>query len=207
MLHPATFAEAVPNHIGDALGTLGLSPLQFRQCYVIVLTRLLSLSRAALNHIRSCAISEAGFWKHMKNIKAFTEDTSINNPNKIAIKGLTREALSIGHARMLHLNYDTSRRLYVGTVDFSVRCGVTNFSTVFWEKVLPITMPSGFILPPRIAIPAARMSPMMHDARPTFGDHRRAARRTASTSCGGGLAALVINYGVLQPAVFPKLVA
>jgi hypothetical protein len=94
-------------------------------------------------------------WKHTQNIKVLAKGASINNPNKISIKGLAREALCIGHARMLHLNYDPGRRLYIGYVDFSIRRGVTNFSAVFWKTVLPITMPSSFVLPPRIAIAAA----------------------------------------------------
>jgi hypothetical protein len=99
---------------------------------------------------------------------------------------------------MLHLNHYASRRFYIGAVNFSVRCDVTDFSTVFWEEIFPITMPSGFILPPWIAIPTAKMSPMVHDARPAFGDHRRTTGGTTTFSGGEGLTAVIVNYGVLQ---------
>ncbi len=106
---------------------------------------------------------------------------------------------------MLHLNHDTSRRLDIGAVDFSIWRDVTDFSTVFRKKVLPVAMPSGFVFPPRIAIPAARVSPMMDDTRSAFGNHRRAAGRTTAPPVGGGLTALIVNYGVLQ-IVFPEVV-
>jgi hypothetical protein len=45
---------------------------------------------------------------------------------------------------------------------------------------------------------------MVHYARPTFGNHARAASWTTATACGEWLTALVIYYRVLQ-AVPSKL--
>jgi hypothetical protein len=104
---------------------------------------------------------------------------------------------------MLHLNHDAGRRFYIGAVDFSVRCGVTDFSAMLWEEILPVAMPSRFVLPPRIAIPTARVSPMVHDARPAFSNHRRATGGAIALSDGEGLTALIVNYGVLQNRSIP----
>ena len=143
----------------------------------------------------------------MQNIKVLTKGVSINNPNEIAIKRLTREA---GFTSIM-LECCTSITMPVG-----VLCRRGGFPRLGQcDKFLGSAQGKGslpnygakrfFILPPRIAISAARMSPMMYDARSTFSDHRRAARRTTSPSCGEGLTALIVNYGVLQTGL-PEIV-
>ena len=60
---------------------------------------------------------------------------------------------------------------------FAVGSHVRDFEPVFGKLVFPVPVPLRFIFPPRIAVVASFMCPVMYHARPAFGERAAAALR------------------------------
>lgn len=70
---------------------------------------------------------------------------------------------------------------------------MVDFSALGRELVLPLPMPLGFVLPPRIAITTTSMCPMVDDPWTAFGDEGSSARGTLATSGRKGFCSNTID--------------
>lgn len=170
-----TVVEATPHrHLGD--GLIRKFRLALRQTKEQATRRALHGAARLTPHqvLRNLGL---GSQEQMVDVDVVPEATSVDHPNQIAIEVFARLPLSVGHCRMLDLDDDPDRRLDIRAVDLTVGCEVRNLSAGLWEEIFPRPMPLGFIFPPRVAVAPASVNPVVQDARPALGDHRRAAGR------------------------------
>lgn len=113
----------------------------------------------------------------MIKIEVLAKAPTVNDPNEIAVEGLTAQSFGVSHAGVLDFNDDAGGRLDVGSVDFTIGRLMRNLSAVFGKMAFPLSMPRCFVFPPGIAVATSGVCPVMHNARPALGDHARTAGR------------------------------
>lgn len=89
-------------------------------------------------------------------------------------------------------------RLDVGTVDFAIGCDVGDFTPLGGKQILPVAVPLGFVLPPRVAVLLVSVGPVVNHAGTAFGDHAGAARGAQAFALREGFAAIGIYESELH---------
>ena len=87
-------------------------------------------------------------------------DQPIYDPDQLVVEGITRSTLFRLDVRVLKLNCPAICGLHVCDVSLTVVGVLDNLLPIFGKLILPVAVPWGFILPPRITIAGRLMSPV-----------------------------------------------
>lgn len=78
------------------------------------------MCRSAFSHTRSWTQLGLRCRKFVIDFEVLLEDATVDHPYQVPVEGFPRQPFRIRHRRVLHLDNDPGRCLYVGAVDFPV---------------------------------------------------------------------------------------
>ena len=93
---------------------------------------------------------------------------TIDYPDKVLIKLLTRYSFGVRHRRMLNFDNDPCGCDDVCPMYFARARGMSDLPAFDWKSAFPFPMPWRFVFPPRVAISPTGVSPVMHHTRPAL---------------------------------------